>query len=109
MSFSAVKVYAAVVRTADFRFELPPELIAQAPAPQRDQSRLLVLNRTEHHMEHRQFQALPAYLREGDVLVLNDSRVIPARLHGLNAKGGGQFEILLLEESSNNLWWAMMR
>jgi S-adenosylmethionine:tRNA ribosyltransferase-isomerase len=109
LSFSSAKVYAAAVRTADFRFELPPELIAQAPAPQRDQSRLLVLNRTERRTEHRQFQALPAYLRAGDVLVLNDSRVIPARLHGLNAKGGGRFEILLLEESSNNLWWAMMR
>ena len=60
-------------------------------------------------MEHRQFQELPAYLRAGDVLVLNDSRVIPARLHGRNAKSGGQFEILLLEESSNNLRWAMMR
>jgi S-adenosylmethionine:tRNA ribosyltransferase-isomerase len=109
LSISAARVYAAAVRTADFRFELPPELIAQSPAPQRDQSRLLVLNRTERRMEHRQFQALPAYLRAGDVLVLNDSRVIPARLHGLNAKSGGQFEILLLEESSKNLWWAMMR
>lgn len=109
MSISAARVYAAAVRTADFRFELPPELIAQAPAPQRDQSRLLVLNRAGRRLEHRQFQALPGYLQAGDVLVLNDSRVIPARLHGLNAKSGGQFEILLLEESSQNLWWAMMR
>ncbi len=60
-------------------------------------------------MEHRRFQDLPEYLKPGDVLVLNDSRVIPARLHGLNAKSGGRFEILLLEESALNRWWAMLR
>jgi S-adenosylmethionine:tRNA ribosyltransferase-isomerase len=97
------------VRTADFRFELPPELIAQSPAPQRDQSRLLVLHRNERRMEHRRFQDLPEYLQPGDVLVLNDSRVIPARLHGVNAKSGGRFEMVLLEESALNQWWAMVR
>jgi S-adenosylmethionine:tRNA ribosyltransferase-isomerase len=97
------------VRTADFRFELPLELIAQSPAPQRDQSRLLVLHRNERRMEHRRFQDLPEYLEPGDVLVLNDSRVIPARLQGLNAKSGGRFEMLLLEESALNRWWAMVR
>ena len=60
-------------------------------------------------MEHRRFQDLPEYLQPGDVLVLNDSRVIPARLHGLNAKSGGRFEMLLLEESALNRWWAMVR
>lgn len=97
------------MRTADFHFELPPELIAQQPALNRDQSRLLVVHRTNHRIEHRHFQDFPEYLRAGDVLVLNNSRVIPARLHGCNPKTGGKFEILLLEENSPNDWWAMMR
>jgi len=97
------------VRTADFHFQLPPELIAQQPAPRRDQARLLVLRRNEHLIEHRQFQDFIEFLRAGDVLVLNNSRVIPARLHGNNAASGGRFEILLLEENSINDWWAMTR
>jgi len=101
--------YPAVVRTADFQFELPPELIAQAPSPLRDQSRLMVLHRTDQRLEHRHFQDLAGYLEPGDVLVLNNSRVIPARLRGRNAQTGGQFEILLLEENTVNDWWAMMR
>lgn len=97
------------MRTTEFRFDLPPELIAQVPAAERDQSRLLVLHRTERRLEHRRFQDLPGYLRKGDVLVLNNSRVIPARLHGINAKSGGRFEMLLLEETSTNSWWSMLR
>jgi len=97
------------VRTADFHFDLPPELIAQQPAAQRDASRLLVLDRTSGRIEHRLFPNLLDFLNPGDVLVLNNSRVIPARLHGKNAKTGGEFEILLLEENGLNDWWAMMR
>ena len=97
------------VRTADFHFDLPPELIAQQPAARRDASRLLVLQRKSGKIEHRQFPNLLEFLNPGDVLVLNDSRVIPARLHGKNSQTGGQFEILLLEENSQNDWWAMMR
>jgi S-adenosylmethionine:tRNA ribosyltransferase-isomerase len=97
------------LRTADFDFELPPELIAQMPAPERDQSRLLVAHRATQTIDHRQFADLPQFLRAGDVLVLNDSRVIPARLRGRNAKTSGQFEILLLEENENNSWWTMLR
>ena len=97
------------MRTADFHFHLPPELIAQKPAPHRDQSKLLVLHRTDHRIEHRRFQDFIEFLRAGDVLVLNNSRVIPARLHAKNPKTGGQFEILLLEENEINDWWAMMR
>ncbi|MFZ0829404.1 MAG: tRNA preQ1(34) S-adenosylmethionine ribosyltransferase-isomerase QueA [Verrucomicrobiia bacterium] len=97
------------MRTADFHFDLPPELIAQHPAPRRDESRLLVLHRTDGTLEHRQFGDLPEFLRAGDVLVLNNSRVIPARWHGANARTGGQFEILLLEENARNDWWAMLR
>jgi S-adenosylmethionine:tRNA ribosyltransferase-isomerase len=97
------------MRTADFDFELPPELIAQAPAPQRDQSRLLVLHRGSGQVEHRRFRDVLEYLHPGDLLVLNDSRVIPARLRGVNAHTGGQFEILLLEENAINDWWVMLR
>jgi S-adenosylmethionine:tRNA ribosyltransferase-isomerase len=97
------------MRTADFHFELPPELIAQQPAVRRDGSRLLVLSRKNGNVEHRQFYELPDFFQPGDVLVLNNSRVIPARLHGANFKTGGQFEMLLLEENAPNEWWAMMR
>jgi len=97
------------VRTADFDFDLPLELIAQHPASQRDGSRLLVLQRPGGGVAHRQFRDLPGYFRAGDVLVLNNSRVIPARLRGTNARTGGQFELLLLEENARNDWWAMLR
>jgi S-adenosylmethionine:tRNA ribosyltransferase-isomerase len=97
------------MRTADFHFTLPPELIAQFPAEKRDASRLLVLHRKSGQLEHRHFPDLLEYFRPGDVLVLNNSRVIPARLHGRNAKTGGNFEILLLEENAVNDWWAMLR
>src|SRR5664279_4728047 len=97
------------MRTADFDFELPPELIAQAPTPRRDQSRLLVLHRGSGQIEHRRFRDLLEYLHPGDLLMLNDSRVIPARLRGVNAHSGGRFEILLLEENAINDWWVMLR
>jgi len=97
------------MRTADFHFELPPELIAQTPAPTRDGSRLLVLHRDSGKTEHRLFRDILEFFRAGDVLVFNNSRVIPARLRGKNAKSGGEFEILLLEENGTNDWWAMMR
>jgi S-adenosylmethionine:tRNA ribosyltransferase-isomerase len=97
------------VRTADFAFHLPDDLIAQAPMPRRDGSRLLVLHRDNGVIEHRTFSDLPGYLRPGDVLVLNDSKVFPARLRARNPATGGAFEILLLEENAQNDWWAMMR
>ena len=97
------------MRTADFNFALPPELIAQLPTPKRDGSRLLVLHRTDGRVEHRKFRDLLEFLRAGDVLVLNNSRVIPARLRGSNAKSGGKFEMLLLAENAPNDWWAMLR
>src|SRR5438552_11750629 len=97
------------MRTADFAFHLPNELIAQTPAPEPDQSRLLVLHRESQRIEHRQFRHLLDYLHPGDVLVLNNSRVLPARLRGVNAHSSGQFEMLLLEQNATNDWWAMMR
>jgi len=97
------------MRTADFDFDLPPELIAQHPAPRRDESRLLVLHRKSGRIEHKRFRELPDFLRAGDALVLNNSRVIRARLRGHNARTGGRFEVLLLEETALNEWWAMVR
>jgi S-adenosylmethionine:tRNA ribosyltransferase-isomerase len=97
------------MQTADFDYPLPPELIAQSPAARRDQSRLLTLDRASGALGHGLFSDLPGLLRPGDALVLNNSRVIPARLHGRNARSGGAFEILLLEENAPNDWWAMMR
>lgn len=97
------------MRTVDFDFELPPELIAQTPAVKRDASRLLVLHRASGKIEHRTFRDVLEFFRAGDVLVLNNSRVIPARLRGRNSKSGGEFELLLLEENALNDWWAMVR
>ncbi len=97
------------MRTADFDFPLPPELIAQAPAPNRDQSRLLLLQRQTGRLEHRQFRDLLDYLKAGDVLVMNNSRVIPARLRGIKPDTGGQIEVLLYEENAANDWWVMLR
>jgi S-adenosylmethionine:tRNA ribosyltransferase-isomerase len=102
-------MYTRIVRTADFDYCLPPELIAQTPAPSRDQSRLLVLQRPENRPVHRHFPDFLDYLRAGDVLVLNDSRVIPARLRGTKAGSGGQIEILLIEENGVNDWWVLLR
>jgi S-adenosylmethionine:tRNA ribosyltransferase-isomerase len=97
------------VRAADFDYSLPDELIAQHPAPQRDASRLLVLNRADSSITHTRFPALLEYLRDGDVLILNDSRVFNARLRGVNKKSGGEFEVLLLTQNALNDWWVMLR
>ena len=97
------------MRTADFDYPLPPELIAQSPAPARDGSRLLVLHRPDSRTEHRQFRDLPDYLRAGDVLVLNNSRVLRARLRGHKPASGGQVELLLVEETAPNEWWTLLR
>jgi len=97
------------VQTSDFHYELPPDLIAQHPAQRRDESRLLVLQRSSGEIAHRRFPDLLHYLRAGEVLILNNSKVIPARLRGSNARTGGEFELLLVEENDSNDWWAMIR
>ncbi|MEW6156761.1 MAG: tRNA preQ1(34) S-adenosylmethionine ribosyltransferase-isomerase QueA [Verrucomicrobiota bacterium] len=97
------------MRTADFDYSLPKALIAQAPAQRRDRSRLMVLDRKTRRIEHRHFHEFLEYLDPGDLLVLNNSKVIPARLRGRKADTGGEFEILLLEENQTNDWWAMIR
>lgn len=95
--------------TADFNYILPPELIAQQPAGERDHSRLLVLHRRSGNLEHRQFREVLDFFCAGDVLVLNNSRVLRARLRGVNAQTGGAFEMLLLEEKAVNDWWVMIK
>lgn len=97
------------MRTADFDYFLPEELIAQFPAPSRDQSRLMVVYRLERRIEHKRFSDLPSYLHSGDVLVLNDSKVIPARLWAIKPLTGGLVEILLLESAGQQKWWALVR
>ncbi len=94
------------VRTDDFDYHLPPELIAQAPLADRDGCRLLVLNRQTGTIDHRRFDQLPTILRKGDLLVLNDSRVIPARLYGRKASGG-RVEILLTRRVDRERWLAL--
>ncbi len=89
----------SIVKTSDFDYNLPPELIAQTPSERRDESRLLVLDRRSGEISHRRFRDLPSYLRPGDLLTGNDSRVIPARLHGVKATGG-QVELFLLRPAS---------
>lgn len=97
------------MRTADFDYALPADLIAQTPAARRDESRLLVLHRASGQVAHRRFHDLPNYLAPRDVLVLNNSRVIPARLRGRKPGSGGGIEVLLLEENQTNDWWVMLR
>jgi S-adenosylmethionine:tRNA ribosyltransferase-isomerase len=97
------------MRTSDFDFDLPEELIAQRALDARDESRLLVLDRSTCGIAHRRFKDFGDYLRQDDVLVLNNSRVIRARLHGRNARSTGKFELLLVEEVATNEWWALMK
>lgn len=97
------------MRVEDFDYHLPPELIAQRPVEPRDASRLLVLHRNSGRLEHRRFYELPLYLKPGDVLVLNDTRVIPARLWGKKAKTGGQVEVFLLKPLGGDCWEALVR
>ena len=96
------------MRVDDFDYELPEELIAQVPLAARDASRLMVLTRRERRVEHRHFRDLPEYLRPGDVLVLNDTRVIPARLAATRPTGG-KVEILLLTPRGGDVWECLAR
>jgi len=96
------------MKTSDFDYYLPPKLIAQTPMEPRDHSRLMVLDRDTGAIEHRRFYDIVDYLNPGDVLVLNESRVIPARLRG-RRQGGGKAEVLLLRRLEPGLWQALVR
>ena len=95
--------------TSDFDYHLPKELIAQTPMEPRDHSRLMVVSREDGSIEHRHFYDLPEYLRSGDVMVFNDSRVMPARLYGTRTGTGGRVELLLLHRTSPGVWRALVR
>ena len=91
------------MKTSDFYYDLPPELIAQTPLSQRDSSRLLIMDREEGSLSHKHFHDVIDYLRPGDCLVMNDSRVLPARLLG-HRPTGGAVEILLLTQKEGDVW-----
>jgi S-adenosylmethionine:tRNA ribosyltransferase-isomerase len=97
------------MKTGDFDYHLPQELIAQTPMEPRDHSRLMVVSRTDGSIQHRRFYDLPEFLRSGDVLVFNDSRVFPARLYGRRDGSGGHVELLLLSRTSPGVWRALVR
>lgn len=96
------------MKKSDFFFDLPEELIAQTPLEQRDASRLLHLDKKTGEIEHRHFYELPQYLRKGDCLVLNDTRVLPARLLGCRQSGGG-VELVLLRDLGEGRWECLSR
>jgi S-adenosylmethionine:tRNA ribosyltransferase-isomerase len=97
------------VKTSDFYYDLPQELIAQTPLEKRDSSRLLVLDRETGDISHEHFFDLPKHLRPGDTLVLNDSRVLPARLYGHRVPTGGAVELLLLKDVGGGAWECLAR
>ena len=92
------------MKTSDFYYDLPKELIAQTPVEPRDSSRLLVLGRKNGEIEHRHFYDIIDFLNEGDLLVVNDSRVLPARIFGIKDETGARVEFLLLKQVSGNKW-----
>jgi S-adenosylmethionine:tRNA ribosyltransferase-isomerase len=95
------------VRTSDFDYSLPAELVAQTPIEPRDSSRLLVLDRGAEEMAHRRFSDILDCLRPGDLMVFNQSRVIPARLFGRRKDTGGKVELLLLRREEDGVWMAL--
>lgn len=97
------------MKTSDFYYDLPQELIAQTPIPQRDASRLMTLDRFSGAVGHHHFHDLPEFLRPGDCLILNDSRVLPARLLGHRLPGGGACEVLLLIDRGEGTWECLVR
>jgi S-adenosylmethionine:tRNA ribosyltransferase-isomerase len=98
------RLRAFLMRTDFLDYELPPHLIAQQPCPERDQARLMVLRRADATIEHHVFRELPELLNPGDLLVLNDTRVLPARLLGHRARTGGKWEGLFLRQTPDGLW-----
>lgn len=96
-------------RRSSYVFDLPPERIAQHPEPRRDHARMMVISRTGPERVHAVFHQLPAFLTPGDLLVLNDTRVIPARLFGRRQGGTAVIEVLLLRKLEANFWKAMVR
>ena len=97
------------MKTSDFYYDLPQELIAQDPLEDRSSSRLLHLSMKDGSVEHRHFTDILDYLKEGDCLVVNDTRVIPARLYGHKEETGALIEILLLKRKENDIWECLVK
>ena len=97
------------MKTDDFDFYLPEKLIAQTPLEKRDSSRLLVLDKKTGKISHRRFPDIIDYMEKGDTLVLNDTKVIPARLYGVKEETGAVIEVLLLKDEGNSVWECLTR
>jgi len=97
------------VKVSDFDYPLPPELIAQYPSEHRDQSRLMVVDRTGQSFQHHRFRDLPRFLSSSDLLILNNTRVIPARLHAHRVDRRERIEVLLLGPVEGDVWKALVR
>ena len=97
------------MKTSDFNFELPQELIAQDPLEDRSSSRLMVLDKITGEVEHRHFKDITEYLRPGDCLVINNTKVIPARLYGVKEGTEAKIEILLLKRKENDIWETLVK
>ena len=97
------------MKTEDFNFELPEHLIAQTPLKQRDNSKLLILDKKSGNIEHKHFSDIVDYLEEGDALVLNDTKVLPARLYGIKQETDAAIEILMLKEIRENTWQCLVK
>jgi S-adenosylmethionine:tRNA ribosyltransferase-isomerase len=97
------------MQLSEFDYELPEDLIAQHPLPERDASRMLILNRAEQSLADSKFESLPDYVRPGDLLVVNNTRVFPARLIGQREPSGGRVELLLIREIEEGVWETLAR
>ncbi len=97
------------MKTSDFYYDLPNELIAQTPIEPRDFSRLMVIDKSTGDVTHAHFYNIIDYLNEGDLLVINDSRVLPARLYGFSLTNGASMELLLLEQKENLVWETLVK
>jgi len=97
------------MKTDDFDYELPEELIAQTPLEKRDSSKLLVVDRKTNNIEHKYFNNIIDYLEKDDILVINDTKVIPARLFGVKTDTNAVIEILMLKEKNNNYWECLVK
>lgn len=97
------------MKTSDFYYDLPQELIAQTPAEPRDSARLLVYDRATKQISHRHFYDISDYLKKGDVLVVNNTKVLPARIYGKKEKTGGKIEFLLLKRLDLTRWEVILK
>lgn len=98
-----------MMNVKDFYFDLPQELIAQDPLEDRSSSRLLVLDKETGEIEHRHFRDIVSYLKPGDCLVINDTKVIPARLFGVKEDTRAKIEVLLLKRRENDIWETLVK